>query len=185
MCTYTPPSAAADAADESGTSALDSSTNTSSGGSGGGGGGGFFSGLGLGSFGLGGDLLEEEEGDEGEEEGDMDDDYTGGGEGLWAGLLGGGGGGGGGGGSVEARYNVGHWQALYEGLQQARHPRYYDEVRSGTCVLCGGVLLCVDGLFGPDWSSHPIPNRSNQTNPNPHRQPHCTPTIKNHTRDLI
>lgn len=131
ICAHTPhPSAAADAADESGTSALDSSTNTSSGG-----GGGFFAGLGLGSFGLGGDLLEEEEGDEGEE-GDMDDDYTGWGEGLWAGLLGGGGGGSGGGGgdSVEARYNVGHWQALYEGLQQARHPRYYDEV-SGWSVF--------------------------------------------------
>lgn len=87
----------ADDADESGA------------GSSGGGGGGLFAGFGLGSFGLGGDLLgDEEEDGEGEVE-----------EGLsWMG-----------GGGAEARYNVRHWQALYEALQQARAPRYYDEVR--------------------------------------------------------
>jgi hypothetical protein len=93
--------AAAAAIDESGTSAS---------------GGGFFAGFGLGSFGLGGDLLAEES----EEESEDDEN------GPWAVMAGAG--------DAEGRYNLAHWQSLLEALQQARHPRYYDEV--GIIVIC-------------------------------------------------
>ncbi len=83
--------AAAAAMDESGTSAS-------------GGGGGLFAGFGLGSFGLGGDLSEESEDEEG----------------PWAVTAEAG--------DAQGRYNLAHWQSLLGALQQARHPRYYDEV---------------------------------------------------------